>query len=79
MKNKITPSDVMNFAKQHGYEKTPEFITDWNGYQVYVPDYSDESGTTFGLPQFILKKDADIKWASEDEQEELMNLDISSI
>ena len=67
------PPAVVEFAEKSGYKNGIDYVREWQGYKVYVPDYSD-MGKYFGLPNFILVKDDEIRWNDEKEQEELIYL-----
>ena len=74
MDNVKLPEQVLEFAKNYGYKNGLLFVQDWNGYKVYMPDYSCEKDSEFGLPRFILQNDDTIRWANGDERNELLHL-----
>lgn len=62
---------VRKLLKEIGLEKAEE-LGSWNEHIVLVGT-SDEI-RCLGLPQFILKKDEDARWATPEETIELMNI-----
>ena len=71
----MTPPPVIEFAEKSGYTNGVDYVGEWKNYNVYIPNYPQSSQNTFwGLPQYILFKNNDIRWANDNEQEELMDL-----
>lgn len=70
------PPAVVEFAEKAGYEWGVDYIREWNGFKVYFP-YLEPSINDLcdGLPQFILFKDDRIRWADDDERDDIMYLD----
>lgn len=70
------PPAVIEFAQKAGYEWGVDYIRKWDGFEVYFP-YTEPIGgdACIGEPQYILLKNSKIRWANEEEQEHLMNID----
>lgn len=66
------PPAVVEFAKKSGYEHGVKFIREIDDYKIFAPDYSYLEDETFGLPNFIIVKDEQIRWNTPDEQEKIM-------
>lgn len=62
---------IKKLLKEIGLESTEE-LGSWNGYDVKVATSS--TIMHLGLPQFILTKDEDSRWASPEETIQLMNI-----
>ena len=70
------PPAVVKFAEKAGYKWDVEYVREWNGFQVYFPNLEPSVGTKdVGLPQYILLKNNEIRWADNTEQSDLMYLD----
>lgn len=68
------PPAVVEFAAKSGYTHGVVFIKELEDARVYAPNYSYLQGETFGLPNFIIVKDDNIRWNTPDEQEKIMYL-----
>ena len=77
MTNTTTPSpEIIEFAKKAGYKWGVEFVREWGGFQVFFPNLQPSlSVEDSGLPQYILLKNDNIRWADDKEQNALMYLD----
>lgn len=70
------PQKVKEIAKEAGYKWGVEFVREWNGYKVYFPNFKPTlDNYDEGLPQYILVKNNEIRWADNKEQSSLMYLD----
>ena len=68
---KTIPTEVKELLKKSNYKEKAVFKCKWNEYKVYSPDYSDYEGTDWGEPHFILYKDDEVRWTTEEERYEV--------
>lgn len=70
------PVEIVEFAEEAGYKWGVEYVREWNGYQVFFPNFKPTIDVQdVGLPQYILQKDNKTRWANDEEQGQLMYLD----
>ena len=70
------PQAIVDFAQKAGYKWGVEFVREWNGFQVFFPNL--QPNITYecsGLPQYILFKNDNVRWADDKERNALMYLD----
>ena len=67
---------ILKFAKKGGADGA-EYVTKWNGFEVYTPTYKDDDTPIIGFPQFILVSGEEMKWASPDEAFEIIDSEIA--
>lgn len=66
------PPAVIEFAQKSGYSESILPFGTWKSFNVYIPDSKKEKGD-WGLPQFIIQNGSTIRWADDDEQDEILN------
>lgn len=67
------PQEVINFVKvDEGGEII--FIRNWNNNKVYRVSYPELEKGVWGLPQYILYDGEKVRWASDDENDDVMYL-----
>ena len=72
---KPVPQHVIEYARAHGYTHDIFYHCEWNGYTVYIPDFSYmPEKSVWGLPSYILTKGDMIRWANMEEVDILMGL-----
>ena len=65
------PQEVINFIKvDEGGEII--FICNWDKYKVYRVSYPELETGVWGLPQYILYDGEKVRWASDDENDDVM-------
>ncbi|MBB5183428.1 hypothetical protein [Catenisphaera adipataccumulans] len=67
MTKKEEKEKVKQFAKQHGYDFA-SFLSEWNGYRCYEPEFEGDGMNFVGLPLIILvSADGNIRMSTADE------------
>jgi hypothetical protein len=60
-------------AKEAGFD-IATFEKEWNGYEVFYGEFSDDIRRCLGLPYYMLVKDGKIRLSTADEKCELRGL-----
>ncbi len=71
------PKEVVEFAKLQEGGKVI-FIREWNNYKVYRISYPELEVGVWGLPYYILFDGKNIRWADDEENDEIMYLNNKS-
>lgn len=64
------PDRIKHFAKSEDFPVVTH-LGDWEGFIVFLADTEEEC--SIGLPQYILSKDKNIRWASPVETGKIMS------
>lgn len=65
-KEQEIPPQVLELAKQRGFDAVKKEKSLFKGYKVYFPYYSGKR-VFCGLPQFIIQNDNETRFATEKE------------
>lgn len=57
---------IIDLAKSYGFDKA-EYLTEWNGYQVFTPKTDDGNALTVGEPILIMYDGKDTRVATREE------------
>ena len=66
----VVPENIKRFARSEDFPVVTH-LGDWDGFTVFLADTEDEC--FIGLPQYILSKGSDIRWASPMETPKIMS------
>lgn len=67
------PSEIISYAKSKGLDSA-SYVMEWNGFSVYQIYHDAGSKIVFcGLPIFVLAKDGDLREASWDEMQQILD------
>ena len=64
------PEKIKRLAKSEDFPVVTH-LGDWDGFDVFLADTEEEC--CIGLPQYILSKDSDVRWASPAETSKIMS------
>lgn len=68
-----TPPEIIEFAKNNGYDNA-HFLGEWHSYNVYEPTFNDDKEHFVGYPLSILEKGKEIRFTTEKECFEVLDL-----
>lgn len=64
---------IIDLAKSYEFDGA-EFLTEWNGYQVFTPIISDGDAPTVGEPILVLYDGKDTRVATREEWSQILDV-----